>query len=76
MDLMTLYQKFAQSLTSVLPLSPFQQYITQLQDAEWLHWLNWVLPLQGMMQIFATWLTAVALFYLYSLVMRWLKVIS
>lgn len=76
MDLMTLYQKFASALTQVLPLSPFRQYITTLQDADWIHWLNWVLPIQGMLNIMLAWLGAVALFYLYSLVMRWLRVIS
>lgn len=76
LDFQNIYQGFAQALMEVLPLSPFRQYIVQLQDATWIHWLNWIVPINTILTIFSAWLGAVAVFYLYSLVMRWLKVIA
>lgn len=69
---------FKDALVSVLPASPFVSFINEFEalDPEWLGWLNWFVPVKGILAITATWLTAVAAFYIYSIVMRWVKMIG
>lgn len=63
-------------LKKVLPLSPFSEWIAKIGELPYLGWLNWLFPVGTCLTIMAGWLTAVGLFYLYSIVMRWLKVIG
>lgn len=63
-------------LSSVLPLSPFQQFIDQFRDIPYLGWLNWVVPVEGILKVLAAWLVSLAAFYLYSVLLRWLKVLG
>lgn len=72
----SIWQMFADFLTTVLPLSPFEQYVEAFRDLPYMGWLNWFIPVRAMMVIMASWLGAVASFYLWSIVMRWLKVIG
>ena len=63
-------------LASVLPLSPFQPIIAQFQGLPALAYLNWFFPVADCLRIMALWLTAVGTFYMYSVIMRWIKVIG
>ena len=63
-------------LASILPLSPFQQYIDRFRGIEFLGWLNWFVPISDILSVFAVYLTCVAAFYLYSIVLRWVKVLG
>lgn len=77
MDMMSgIFSAFAEALTKVLPLSPFQQFIQNFRDLPYLGWLNWFFPVGDCLVVMLAWLGAVGLFYLYSIVMRWLKVIG
>ena len=77
MDMMSgIFSAFAESLQKVLPLSPFQQYIQLFKELPYLGWLNWFFPVGDCLVVMLAWLGAVGLFYLYSIVMRWLKVIG
>lgn len=67
---------FAGALAKVLPLSPFQQYIESFKNLPYLGYLNWFIPVGTCIKIGAAWLSAIALFYLYSIVMRWFKMIG
>ena len=71
-----LMKVFADALAKVLPLSPFQQYIASFKNIPYLGYLNWFLPIGTCIKIGAAWLSAIALFYLYSIIMRWLKMIG
>lgn len=70
------FDSLKEGLVSVLPLSPFQEYIQLFQDLPYLSWLNWFFPVGDCLTVMAAWLGAVGLFYLYSIVMRWLKMIG
>lgn len=74
--LTSIFDAFANLLCSVLPLSPFTQYIDQFRSLPYLGWLNWFFPVGDCLVVMAAWLTAVGLFYLYSIVMRWVKMIG
>lgn len=67
---------FASALAGVLPTSPFQQYIELFAGLPYLGFLNWFIPVRALVNIGVAWLSAIALFYLYSIAMRWLKVIG
>ena len=76
MEFEALFEALAQKTLELLPLSPFQQFITQFKGLPYLGWLNWFFPVGDCLTIMAVWLGAVGLFYLYSIAMRWLKMIG
>lgn len=70
------FNKFAHTLLSLLPLSPFQKYLDMFADLPFLGILNWFIPVGTFIKIGLAWLSAIGLFYLYSILMRWLKIIG
>ena len=76
MEFEAVFQKFSEALMQVLPISPFQQYIDQFRSLPYLGWLNWFFPVGACLTVMAAWLVAVGLFYLYSILMRWIKIIG
>lgn len=76
MEFETIFDFFAEKLLSLLPLSPFQQYIDQFRSMPFLGYLNWFFPVGECLTVMLAWLGAVGLFYLYSILMRWLKMIG
>ncbi len=68
--------KFLAGVLKLLPLSPFAPYIDQLSALPFLGYLNWFIPVGTLVGIGTAWLTAIGLYYLYSVVMRWIKLIS
>ena len=72
-----LLEKFGEWLLDVLPTSPFTGFVGNFRTAfaPYLGWLNRCVPIRDFLTIMAVWLGAVALFYLYSIIMRWVKMI-
>ncbi|MGN0280033.1 MAG: hypothetical protein ACI4C4_11830 [Lachnospiraceae bacterium] len=64
------------AILSVLPLSPFASAIDSLESLPYLGYLNYFIPVGTMLKIGTAWLSAIALFYLYSVVARWIKLIE
>lgn len=71
-----LFAAFGEAITNVLPSSPFRVWIDKIGELEYLSWLNWFFPVGDCLKVMVAWLGAIGLFYLYSIVMRWLKVIG
>lgn len=71
-----LWEAFGDVITNILPRSPFRGFIDSIGQLPFLGWLNWFVPVQDLIEIFAAWLAAVAVFYLYQIVLRWVKVIQ
>lgn len=67
---MELVNEFLSALLSLLPQSPFRAFFEQVQAMPYLPWLNWILPIAAMADIFRLWLVAVGLYLLYNLIMR------
>lgn len=65
-------------LVSVLPGSPFREFITSLHGVEstWLGWLNWIIPVKPILRFLVVWLAAISAFYIYSIIMRWVKMLG
>lgn len=68
--------KFLSVLLKLLPLSPFAPFITELTDLPYLGYINYFIPIGTCLKIGAAWISAIALFYLYSVVARWIKLIG
>lgn len=63
-------------LLSLLPLSPFTDAISTLAEMPFLGYINWFIPIGAMCKIAAGWLVAIGLYYAYSVIARWVKLIS
>lgn len=64
---------------SWLPQSPFAPagYFSRLQlDQTGLGWLNWFFPVHEALVMTAAWLGAIVLWYLATIVLRWVKAIE
>lgn len=72
----SLFEGLAEKVIQVLPLSPFQEYIAYFKDIPYLSWLNWFVPIRAGLIVLGSWLGAIAVFYIYSIVLRWVKVIG
>ena len=59
-----------------LPKSPFTEHITEIADNEVLQYLNWFIPIADFITITAVWLSAIALYYAYQIILRWIKAIG
>lgn len=68
--------KFLSLILSLLPLSPFVGFIDALEKIPYLGYINYFIPVGTMLKIGAAWLSAIAVFYLYSVVARWIKLIE
>lgn len=71
-----LLNKFASLIVSVLPSSPVQKYLSSFADLPYLSWLNWFFPVSACITVAEAWLVAIGLFYIYSVILRWVKVID
>lgn len=63
-------------LETVLPTSPFQKYIQACGDIPWIGIVNYFIPIGTFLSIFLAWLSCLAIFYIYSIIMRWAKIIG
>lgn len=68
--------RFLSGLLSLLPLSPFTEIISSLEAMPFLGYINWFIPVGSFLKIGSVWLAAIGLYYLYSVIARWVKLIS
>lgn len=69
---------FAINVIDLFPESPFL-ILEELEGSEfyqWLKFLNWFIPINTFVSIFEAWLVGVGLYYVYQIVLRWIKVIE
>ncbi len=72
----SLFDVIVNALKSILPLSPFRGFLSDFANIPYLSYLNWFIPIGPALKIFTAWLTAIAAFYLYSVALRWVKIIG
>lgn len=63
------------SIVGLLPKSPFQ-FVASSQFGELLAKINFFVPIYEFIAILEAWLIAVGVYYLYSVVARWLNAIE
>lgn len=76
MNLGEAFSGIIDAIVSVLPTSPFQDFLADFASLPFLGYLNWFFPVRGCLIVMVSWLTAIAVFYLYSIIMRWVKMIG
>lgn len=74
--IVNLINDVVQHLSDFLPLSPFRPYIEQLSNVPWIGILNYFVPVGIFLDILLAWASALGLFYVYSIILRWVKVIG
>lgn len=68
----------AYTVINIFPTTPFT-IIDEMGNTvvyEYLQYVNWFIDFSTIMNIFAAWLTCVAIYYVYQIVLRWIKVIE
>ena len=73
---MELVTQFFDWVVGLLPLSPFTQFIDALASVPFLKHLNYFIPIGTFIAIGEAWLVAIGVFYLYSVILRWIRAIS
>ena len=78
MSISDVFDGLVQKIASILPTSPFKGVIDQLNTGGLpaLGWLNWFFPVSECLTVLGLWLAAIALYYLYMVVARWVKLIG
>lgn len=64
-----LLKSFFLGIYNMLPDSPFQ-YFFDAVDFDFVHWLNWFIPFDICFKITEIWVTAIAAYYLFSIVKK------
>lgn len=68
--------KFLSVILQLLPLSPFAPAIDSLEQMPYLGYINYFVPVGTCIKIGEAWLAAIVVFYLYSVIARWIKLIE
>jgi hypothetical protein len=61
-------------LINLLPDSPFTA-INHSVISEYLPYLNWFIPFNQILAILQLWLVAVGVFYIYKVILKWIKML-
>lgn len=71
-----LLDKFLDVLLSLFPLSPFAPAIKDLASLPYLGYINWFVPVGDFIKMGTLWLTAIGAYYAWSVIARWVKILS
>jgi hypothetical protein len=66
----------AKHLVLLLPRSPFHDFIEWSLSQDYLRYLNWLVPVAQMVAILEAWVLAIGIYYIYQIVLRWVKVVA
>lgn len=69
----------ALQVINLFPASPLQPLIAQLANSglsDWLGYVNWFIPVGTMLGILSAWLTCIAAYYVYQIILRWIRVVE
>lgn len=78
-SLASLFTGGLKAVLSFFPDSPFvvlDDLAASGEMAQWLRYLNWFVPVNSFVAIFEGWLLCVAMYYVWQVVLRWLKAIE
>lgn len=69
---------FAITVLELLPESPFVilDTLSRSEFYVWLQYLNWFIPVNTFIGILEAWLVGIGIYYMYQIVLRWVKVIE
>lgn len=73
---MEIVTEFLDWVLGLLPYSPFSGFLDSLGSLPYLGYLNYFIPVGTFVKIGTAWLTAIGLFYFYSIILRWIRAIE
>lgn len=73
---MELLNKFASTILNFLPKSPVKQVLAKVGKPDWLEYLNWFIPVSAILDMLVIFLSAITVYYLYSIILRWVRAID
>ena len=73
---MELVTRFLDWVLKLLPTSPFAPFLDGVETLPYLGYLNYFIPVGTFLKIGAAWLVSIGLFYLYSIILRWIRAIE
>ena len=73
---MEIIKQFLNAVLGLLPTSPFIAFIDAFESLPYMGYLNWFIPVSTFIAIGQAWLLSVGIFYLYSIVLRWVRAIE
>jgi len=62
-------------VVELLPDSPFTFFDSLTLDNTWMGYIAYIVPVQQILTLLTYWITAITLFYVYSAIMRFLKMV-
>lgn len=71
----SLWNSLSDFAINALPTSPFRGKIYAIGELPYMGWLNWFIPVGWIIDTMLLWLGAISIYYLYSVILRWIKVI-
>ena len=71
-----LLDKFLSALLSLFPVSPFLPVIRELSALPYLGYINWFVPVGTFVKIGSLWISAILAYYAWSVIARWVKLLS
>ena len=66
--------EIGEMMVNILPSSPF--LIIENIEIPYLNYLNWIIPVNEMVVILTYWISAIAVYYIVQVILRWVKVIQ
>lgn len=73
---MEIVTQFLNAVLSLLPRSPFVSVLESMDKLPYLGYLNYFVPIGTFISIGQAWLVAIGIFYLYSIILRWIRAIQ
>lgn len=74
-DILDIFTQLWGTIISFLPGSPFRNIIASLSYVPYMQYLNWFFPVHECVIVLEVWLTAVAIYYTYSAIMRFIRLL-
>lgn len=75
-EMQSLFQNFGNNIQQFLPTSPFKPFLEWFRGLEMWGYLNYFIPVGAILQVLLLWTGAISIFYVYQIILRWLKVIE
>lgn len=75
-DLLTWIENKGQFLCGFLPRSPFRNVIDKMGNIPYIDAISWFVPIDEIILLLMYWTTAIGLFYVYMIVLRWVKALD
>lgn len=74
--LSSLFSRIIDGLMEFLPNSPFQALLQGMNSLPYLPILNWLFPISEIAYVTGLWLGAIAIYYVYSALLRFVRAIK